>query len=537
MIPFCSVSQTLAWEHAAAQVGIPQSVLMENAGQALFQELLCVANQVGHTCGLFLFLAGPGNNGGDGLVCAEKLLDQGHAVRLYTWRRTKADDPLYQKLANRAEFANAESDTNFQMLRNWLADCRWIVDCLLGTGVNRPIAGLLADLMATVRDGLTELHFLCAADCPSGANCDTGAVDPCTLPVDLTVMFGTAKRGLYQSPALEYSGRTVVADIGLLGRKEAPVIGWGLEPKDLSELLPHRPEQSHKGTFGKVFCIVGSQRYPGAAHLSARSAALSGAGLVCAAVPASVQPGLVSGMADVTFLPYQDELGTASPAALTETVDEALKYSAVLLGCGLVHNSRTTEFVEGFLAALRNYAGNPIPLVLDADALNCLATLEKWPRLLPPSTILTPHLAEMGRLCDLPLSDIASQVPELAREMAQTWECTLVLKGSQTWIGTPEGRLFGNLTPNSALATAGTGDVLAGQIAGLLAQGQKPVEAAKGAVLIHSLAGQSCALEVGQAGTTALDVLSKIPSVLHQYAPVEPRHLRVMNDYLFRTRK
>lgn len=530
MIPFCNVTQTLAWEQAAMQAGTSQRELMERAGTILFRELDGFSSQSALADGPFLFLVGPGNNGGDGLICAKKLLAKGHVVRIYVWRRSMAEDQICRNLSSLGDCAAVDSDFNYQLLRKWVADSRWVIDCLLGTGVNRPISGQLARLLAIVNEGLTQRHYVCAADCPSGVNCDNGNVDPSSLPANLTVMFGTAKRGLFRSPALEYSGRTVVGDIGLSSNGTCSVIGWGLEPKDLPGLMPFRPEQSHKGTFGKAFCIVGSRRYPGAAHLSARSAAVSGVGLVCAAVPKSVQSGLVANMSDVTFLPYKDSLGTVSPSALPETVDEALKYSAVLLGCGLSHTTQTVGFTDGFLAAWRNQANGSIPLVLDADALNCLASLENWPKLLPSKTILTPHMAEMGRLCDLAPTEVISQAPELALTKARDWGCTLVLKGPQTWIGTPEGDLFAILDPNSALATAGTGDVLAGQMVGLLAQCHDPVQAAKGATLVHSLAGQSCALEVGRAGTSALDVLARIPIVLRQNDPAGPKHLWVRHN-------
>ncbi len=523
MIPFCSVSQTVALEQAAMQADLSQATLMHNAGVALCQVLLDCATQTNQVDTPALILVGPGNNGGDGLVCAAELWAQGQTVRIYAWNRPygTADTGLGE-----VEYEVAGKDPAWRQLRQWLAESTWIVDCVLGTGSNRPVSGSLAALMTTVKEGLTASHFVIAADCPSGVDCDTGSVDPHAVPADLTVMFGTAKRGLYRNPAREWAGRTVVADIGLAPASPDQVMGWGLQTSDLPRLLPHRSDHSHKGTFGKALCIVGSRRYPGAAHLSAWAAAKSGAGVVCAAVPASVQPGLVSGMSDITFLPYPDTTGTAAPQALSAVEREAPRYSAVLLGCGLSHTSHTTEFVREFLVGWQHWAAVPIPLVLDADALNCLATLAQWPSLLPPDVLLTPHLAEMGRLCGMKTSNVLARAPELARAKAQAWNCTLLLKGPQTWIGTPQGELFAILESNSALATAGTGDVLAGLAVGLLAQGQRPVAAAQGAALIHSLAGQTCARKIGSAGTTASDVLAGIPAILQHDVPFLARHRR-----------
>ncbi len=531
MNPFCSISQTLALEREALQAGVSEAVLVEKAGIALCQEMLHFADQFSLETGPVLCLVGPGNNGGDGLVCAGRMRAEGQTVRVYAWRRRGMErDPLLNRLVDFVEIVHTEEDPDFGQLRNWLKESRWIVDCLLGIGANRPIGGQLAGLLLTVKESLTPDHFVSAADCPSGINCDTGSIDPLTLVADLTVMFGTAKRGLYRSASRAFAGRTVVADIGLPEAFPEQVTGWGLEPSDLPNLLPCRSDQSHKGTFGKAFCLVGSRRYPGAALLSTRSAAKSGTGVVCAAVPASVQAGLISGMADVTFLPYRDTSGTASPLALSEVEEEAQAFSAVLVGCGLAHTSQTREFVKGFLDGWRRHAGRPIPLVLDADALNCLSSLEGWPRLLPPDTILTPHMAEMGRLCELKTADVLAQAPELARARARDWNCTVLLKGPQTWIGTPQGELFAILNANSALATAGTGDVLAGLVVGLLAQGLEPTRAAKCAALVHSLAGQSCSVEIGAAGTTALDVLAKIPTVLQNNSSILARHMVVKHN-------
>ncbi len=525
MIPFCSVSQTVALERAAMQAGLSQATLMHKAGVALCRALLDFAAQTGRSRDPVLILAGPGNNGGDGMVCAAALQAQGRKVRIYAWNRPQqAPAALLGDGPGQVEYGTAREDPAFHRLRQWLAKSVWVVDCVLGTGSNRPIAGRLAALMTVVREGLTAHRFVVAADCPSGVDCDTGAVDPYTVPADLTVMFGTAKRGLYQSPAREFAGRIVVADIGLSPVSADQVTGWGLETPDLPQLLPHRSDQSHKGTFGKALCIVGSRRYPGAAHLSAWAAARSGAGVVCAAVPASVQQGLVSGMPDITFLPYRDTAGTASPQALVDIEREASRHSAILVGCGLSHTPHTIDFVRGFLERRQYLQAGPRPVVLDADALNCLATLAQWPRLLPPDAILTPHLAEMGRLCGLQTSEVQVQAPELARAMAQVWNCTVLLKGPQTWIGTPQGKLFAILNANSALATAGTGDVLAGLTVGLLAQGQNPGRAAQAAALLHAVAGEACAREVGPAGTTASDVLARIPPVLRHSAPSAARH-------------
>lgn len=529
MFPICTVSQTIALEQGAMEAGTPHEELMTRAGEALWRATheLGVEQRLPETP--WLILAGPGNNGGDGLSCAAARLEAGGPARIYAWRRrSPGADPLRQALPEGAEVADAEADPHFCQLKRWLMTAHVVIDCLLGTGRSRPAGGTLAGILETVRAGLTDRHYIVAADCPSGADCDNGSVDPLALTADLTVMFGTAKRGLYRDPARTRAGRMMWADIGIRHAVAADSLGGGLQASDLPELLPVRSDQSHKGTFGKVLCIVGSRRYPGAASLAARSAARAGAGLVCAAVPASIQSSLVPAMSDITFLPYCDTEvecgGAASSAAIPLVTAESRKYSSLLLGCGLSHTPQTQEFVQGFLAYWRDLGSQAPCLVIDADGLNCLAALGGPSGKMNPRAILTPHLAEMGRLCGLETSEVVESAPELAVEKSRDWNCTVILKGPQTWIGTPGGDLYAMLDANSALATAGTGDVLAGILAGMLAQGADESRAARSAVLIHSLAGRRCSQELGPAGTLASDLLNHVPMAIRDYAPRKPRH-------------
>lgn len=522
MFPICTVTQMRQLEDQALQSGASHAQLMHRAGRALADGLLAFATRNGYARGPVLVLAGPGHNGGDGLICARRLQEAGERVFVYAWRRAQRPaDALRDALAERhVDVADAENDADYVQLRRWLRVATWCVDALLGTGADRPAEEPLAELLNAVRATLTDTHRVCAADCPSGVRCDTGEVSPATLPADLTIMFGAAKRGLYLPAARAVCGVASAVDIGLPADATARLPLQGLETRDLAALLPRRSDWSHKGTFGKALCVVGSQRYPGAAYLSAMAAARSGAGLVTAAVPESVQTGLMAAMPEVTFLPLAHRAGVHAPASLPSLEAEWARYDAVLLGCGLSCTDSATAFVRAFLKMVGADRERATRLVVDADGLNCLARMPDWPYLLPPETVLTPHPAEMARLTGRPAAAIEGAEAETALECARQWRCVVVLKGPHTWIASPDGQAFAVTTANSALATAGTGDVLAGLTVGLLAQGQAPVQAACGAALAHSRAGLACARAIGAAGTVASDVLDRIPAALR---PAWPR--------------
>ena len=521
MFPICTVDQTRALEEQALQSGASHEQLMQRAGRALADGLLAFAARNGYARGPVLVLAGPGHNGGDGLICARRLHEAGERVFVYAWRRAhRPADELRDALAARnVDVADAESDAGYFQLRRWLRLSTWCLDALLGTGIDRPVEEPLAELLHAVRATLTDTHRVCAADCPSGVRCDAGEVSPATLPADLTITFGAAKRGLYRQEALAVCGAVSAVDIGLPPDATARVPLQGLETRDLAALLPRRPDWSHKGTFGKALCLVGSRRYPGAAYLSAMAAARSGAGLVTAAVPEAVQTGLMAAMPEVTFLPLAHRSGVHAPASLSSLEAEWARYDAVLLGCGLSCTDSATAFVRACLKAIGAARERALRLVVDADGLNCLARMPDWPYLLPPGTILTPHPAEMERLTRRPATEIKDAEAETALACARQWRCVVVLKGPHTWIASPDGQAYAVTAANSALATAGTGDVLAGLTVGLLAQGQDPVQAACGAALVHSQAGLECARAVGAAGTVASDVLDRIPAALRQAGP------------------
>lgn len=513
-----SVSEMQAVERAADAAGHSYATMMELAGKAVADTLV---QQYGVLRPVITVLAGPGNNGGDGLVCARYLHQAGLPVRVYLWKRQTDPAHDYEQhyakvVALGAPVAHADEDSSFDRLRQWLGESTVLVDALLGTGANRPITGQLAALLATVHTVRAERPHLdmIAVDCASGLNCDTGAVDPHTVPATLTVTFAYAKHGHYQFPGVNVTGHLEVVDIGVYPYGGDDLRTFLLQPEVVRPWLPPRPKVSHKGSFGKVLAVVGSARYPGAAYLSCAAAGRAGAGLVTGAVAKPVWSIVAGRLAEPTWLPLPAGAGVEE-GAIDQSAASAIRaalpgYNALLLGCGLGQAPTTQRFVADLLD------GTQLPPTLvDADGLNILAQRAEWPALLPQQTILTPHAAELARLCQLPLERVLHERWSLARQKAAEWKAVVLAKGPYTVVAAPEGWLAVLPVATPALATAGTGDVLAGTIAGLLAQGVAPFAAASLGVWLHGAAGLACEREIGSAGVMAADLLPRLPAALN----------------------
>ena len=507
-----TVAEMQAIERRADAAGHSFAAMMELAGRRVAEAILARYGRV--SC---LVLAGPGNNGGDGLVCARYLHEAGATVHVYLWKRPTDPAHDYEQHYTRlaalgVPAARAEDDPDFLALRDWLETTRVLVDALLGTGANRPIAGQLAALLTEVRQAShTTSATVVAVDCASGMNCDTGALDPHALTPALTVTFACAKRGHYLFPAAEAVGELIVADIGVDAALTEDVSTFVLAAATIREWLPPRPANSHKGAFGKVMLAVGSEAYPGAPYLASAAAGRAGAGLVTVAALRSVWALVAAKLPEPTYLLLPDAAGpngaVIAGEAATQVADALSGYRALVLGCGLGNTPATQRFVADLLASA-------LPAtVIDADGLNCLAVRDDWPQRLPPACVLTPHPAEMARLCGLSVAEVMADRWELARRMATTWQCIVLLKGPYTVIAAPSGELAVLPVATPALASAGSGDVLAGVIGGLLAQGLTPFAAACTGAWLHGMAGVTCAEAIGVAGVAASDLLTALPRV------------------------
>jgi NAD(P)H-hydrate epimerase len=490
------------------------------------------------------------------LVAGRYLHDAGDHVTFYIWKRRIEDDENFRLAAERdIPVFWAEDDDDFATLRRLLGESDVIIDALLGTGVDRPIGGLLKEILSVVGEvqearckkqeaeekevlfspslpsftAPPAFPLLVAVDVPTGLDCDTGAIDPAAVPADLTVTFGFPKRGQFLFPGAEYVGRLIVADIEIPPHLADDVQVELATPEMVRELLPPRPLGAHKGTFGKALVVAGSVNYTGAAYLASAAATRVGTGLVTLALAESIHPILASKLSEVTFLLLPQDMGVLVPDAIKVLGERIPDYDALLLGPGLGREKETVQFVQqllnvepgkrgriGFLAGEEAEEGkfSLPPLVVDADGLNALADTPNWWEHLEGLSILTPHPGEMSRLTGLTIREIEADRLGMARQMAEKWGQVVLLKGAYTVIANPEGRVVINPFANPGLATAGSGDVLAGAIVGFLAQGLAPFDAAVTGAYVHGLAGELVRQDLGGAGMVAGDLLPMLPKTI-----------------------
>jgi NAD(P)H-hydrate epimerase len=493
---------------ADREYGLTSHILMENAGKRAAEIL---AQHIHHQRALtdleLLILVGPGNNGGDGLVMGRYLQKWGGLVSFYRWKE--------QRLSIYGQDV-PEKETQ-EKLAEVIQRTGYVLDALLGTGVSRPLPESMRSLLSLVRQEQEVRATLrvVAVDLPTGMNADTGEVDPGTIAANMTITLACPKQGFFFFPGRSYIGDLYVGDIGLPAELEQHLLTQMLTGTLVKTILPKRPLDSNKGTFGKVMLFCGSPAYPGSAYLAGSGAGRTGAGLVTLAVTEQMHPIYASALHETTFILLPDE--SAESFERSSTLMNHLRgYRTLLLGPGLGQSPAIREVILQILEQLRAIPDEQRPhLVIDADGLNNLSALERWWTLLPTGTVITPHPGEMGRLCNgLKVSGGNVDRLELARTKAREWQVTLVLKGACTIIAEPHGHTRINWLANPALATAGTGDVLAGMIAGLLAQNVTPFDAASAAVYLHTAAAELVSAEIGQAGLLASDLLPKIPRAM-----------------------
>lgn len=497
-------------EARAATIGMDEPTLMELAGY----NVAALLRQQGRlTPGKrVLILAGSGNNGGDGLVAAYHLHRAGIWPSIYL-TRARSDDPNLARATSVGipVAVHGEGD-GAQLLQQWLAKADCVLDALLGIGSGPPLRGSVLEILAAVQQVASPDTLRVAVDIPSGIDADTGAADPQAFQADFTLATGLAKPGCFVGKGADCAGEVRVADIGLPPEWAEPLPLQRTTAALVKGLLPSRLQSAHKGTFGRALIVAGSRRYVGAAYLSAAAAARAGAGLVTLALPASIQPMVAAKATECTFLPLPDAAGHLTPDSIEPIVEALPKYRALLVGCGLGDDPETFACVRGLVHELRDMPDAP-PLALDADGVNALAGLD-LSKALPPAAILTPHAGEFGRLLQQPAAHVDAERLQLAPQCAADWDVVLLAKGAPSVIAAPDGATAINPHRNPALATAGTGDVLAGVTVGLLAQGASPHDAAVAGAFIHGEAGERVRARLGESGLLASDLLGEIPLVM-----------------------
>ena len=529
-----TVAEMKAIEAAADKAGVTFAAMMDAAGNAVAEHVLArIGNPAEHKV---VVLCGTGNNGGDGLVAANRLAEAGATVAVYATKMPEESDAKVQRLREKGLLiVDAEDDQRWRVLKNLMGGVTVLIDAVFGTGVRLPLTGRPADLLKQVarllEDRTANPPLRVAVDCPSGLNCDTGQLDPVALPSDLTVTFAAAKRGQLAFPGAEAVGELVVVDIGIASHDlpELSGIKVSLGTVDLVRaLLPPRPRNAHKGTFGRVLVAAGSVNYTGAAYLSASAAYRVGAGLVTLAVTPPLYGVLAGQLPAVTWIMLPHDMGAIAAGAAEVLRENYAKTQALVIGPGLGLEKETADFVRrwvgandngsshrgrmGFMAATAeppSEEATPMPpTVVDADGLKLLAQIDGWAGLLPRNTVLTPHPGEMAILTGLAKDVIEADRIGTAQKFAAEWGHVVVLKGAFTVVAAPDGRTTVQPFATAALARAGTGDVLSGAIGGLLAQGLAPFDAAVAASFLHGQAGVLAAQALGStASVLASDVL------------------------------
>jgi NAD(P)H-hydrate epimerase len=492
-----------------APLGKPVKVLMENAGKAVAEAARDYLGEIKKQH--ILCLVGGGNNGGDGLVAARYLAGWGAKVTVYLCGdRPAADANLKQIKVKKITCIAAGADKSLKTFDNFLTSATCVIDGLLGTGKMRPLEGVFQKTLEKINAAMQQRHIkVIAIDLPSGMDSDTGAVDPACPYADLTVTLAFPKMGLYKFPGAERAGKIKIVDIGIPENLANDVNYELLTDEWATVTLPQRPLNSNKGTFGRVLIAAGSINYIGAAYLACGGAMRVGAGLVTLATAASLQPVVAARLAEATYLPLPESRPGIISVAGADIIHQGCgQYNALLVGCGLGQNPATVEFLSCLLLKK-----DLPPLIIDADALNILSRLPDWWQKIPNDSILTPHPGEMVRLTGLTIDAVQADRAGVALKYAARWQKTIVLKGAFTVIAA-DGKCCVSPFANPGLASAGTGDVLAGVIAGLKGQGLKPYDAAALGVFLHGAAGDKIKDELGDTGMIASDLLPALPLVI-----------------------
>ncbi len=511
-----SAAEMRKLEAAAIEAGSSEAQLMEEAGLAVAQEAwMMLGSLEGRR---IVILAGPGNNGGDGLVAARHLHDWGAEVLVAMPERRHPDDKTAELEQRGVAMMGSDTSEGQAELGQLLPACDLVIDAILGIGTTRAIdpdgaIGQALRLLAQAR-AQQPAPKLVAVDVPTGLDSDTGAVDPLLVPPDISVTFGLPKVGMYEAPGSAMVGRVQVIDIGIPRQAMDSVKLELLTSRWMRSTYPERPEDGNKGTFGRVLVVGGSRRYAGAPMLAARAAYRAGAGLATIAAPEPLYDMAATSLLEATWLPQQaSDDGTFAGEAAVALRQEWANFNTAVVGPGLSNTEETRVFIWALLPDLSELSHG---VVIDADALNAIATMPDATERMPKNAILTPHPGEMARLLGKSVAEVQARRLDTAKEAAERFGCVIVLKGAHSVIAGPDGEA--RLCPfsNPLLASGGTGDILAGMISAYLAQGLRAFEAAALGVYLHAAAGESLRRHYGDAGLLAGELADELPKAVHE---------------------
>jgi hydroxyethylthiazole kinase-like uncharacterized protein yjeF len=505
-----TVDQIRAIEKEADAHGLSYRQMMLNAGHGLAQSILIRFEDGENKTALGL--VGSGNNGGDTLVALTELIQHGwQAVACLVKSRPKDDEWLNDFQRQGGIVINASQNTDFKEVEDALKKSMVLLDGVIGIGFRLPMEAPVGDFLRRVAAFPTR-PFTIAVNCPSGVDCASGEAAVECIPADLTVCMAAVKTGLLRFPAFQFVGELETVDIGLPHDLQA----WSgirdqvADPEMVAGWLPTRPLNAHKGSFGTAMLAAGSRAYTGAVLLAGRAAYRMGIGLLRIAIPASIHSTLAGHLPEATWLLLPELDGNISAEAAPILKNNLEKVNALLLGPGWGTGESTLQFLQQLLKTEQLP-----PLVVDADGLRLLAKIPDWDKHLPRGSVLTPHPGEMSALTSLEVNVIQQDRLEIARKYALQWGQVVVLKGALTVIASPQGYVVVVPVATPALARAGTGDVLAGMLTSLLAQGMDSFQTAVCASWVHARAGLLVAQWLGSAvSVLASDVIESIPQVL-----------------------
>ena len=494
-------------ENALNNLLIKDEILMENAGEAAYFVIL---NNIGIKDKRFLIFCGSGNNGGDGLVVARKIHSMKGNVKIYILGNpdsytgaSKINFEIIKKL--NIPVTLIERANMFESLKMELAHCNVIIDAIFGTGLTRDISGLYYETIQLINNSNKTVVSL---DIPSGISGNNSSIMGTAVKADYTITFGLPKLGNLLYPGFEYCGKLFITHISFPPELYKDL---SIEVNIPAELNKRNPN-GHKGSFGDVLFIAGASSYYGAPCFAALSFLKAGGGYSRLASPKAITPYISSGSKEIVHIPLEStETGSISSKSKDKIINLSEEIDMVVIGPGMSLNKETQKLIIELVKEIKK------PLLIDGDAISAISEKLDILKNRKHPTILTPHIGEMAKLCKVSKNKIQENKIDILQETSKKINSYIVLKGAHSIIACPDKRIFINLSGNSGMATAGSGDVLTGAMAAMFGLGQEIEEAVKTGVFIHGLAGDLASMEKGEDGITANDIMEYLPASLKYY--------------------